>query len=167
MPTVPASYAPLIDDYMDRTGQIKKPVARGAAVPGKRGKQTEFLPWPAVVPVPPSSNNIFCTIRGGKRVKSSRYKKWLNAALPILAKYRQPLTYPVELVFVCREPIQSKRDVDNLTKALADAVVMAGVIHDDNVKHVRKVSIEYAPDEAGGGVAIWIVDTKSDLLDNL
>ncbi len=129
--------------------------AQNAARP-KKGTQTVYRSWPAVVPVPPSSNNMFVNVRGTGRVKSKEYTKWLGIAIDVLKPWRQPLTYPVSLVFVIREPLRANSDATNRIKAVEDALVSAGVIQNDNVKHVSKVSIEYAPGEHGGGVAIWV-----------
>lgn len=111
--------------------------------------------WPCVVELPPSTNNLFIN-RGRKRVKSPNYRKWISRVLNTMRPYAQPVTYPVSITFIVREKMNSQSDISNRIKATEDAMRTAGIIHNDNVKHVTDVRIQYRPVEGGRGVEIWV-----------
>lgn len=126
----------------------------------KREGVVESLPWPAVVPMPPSLSRLFTNLhRKGKptiRTKTPEYRKWVETVVPMLRPYARPLSYPVTVEYVVRDKMHGGSDIGNLTKALTDALVKAGVLHNDSVKYLRKESIEYAP--GGVGVAITVLE---------
>jgi Holliday junction resolvase RusA-like endonuclease len=99
-----------------------------------------------VLPVPPSTNNLFVNGKRG-RYKSQRYKEW-----EIEADYwfRQQScdvvigAYIVEITL----PEMIRGDIDNRSKALIDFLVAKGLTPDD--KHMWKVSIERNPNVPPG-----------------
>lgn len=117
---------------------------------------TEPPPWPAVMPMPPSTNNLFKNAGKHGRIKTPAYKEWLAVVVPLLRPWARELNYPVELEFVIREKMSVQADVSNRIKAAEDALVLAGVIKGDSRKYVRKVSIEYLP--GGTGVSVSVRD---------
>lgn len=111
----------------------------------------------AEVPVPPSVNNLFVT-RGARRFKSPEYRAWLLAAVPVLANLRKPGRLPAEIRVTVFGPINAARDLDNLLKPIGDALVAAGVIPGDSVKHVGRWTVERKPDSvAPAAVAVVAV----------
>ncbi len=99
-----------------------------------------------VVPVPlcPSTNELFLAT-GKRRVKSPQYRKWLEQAMRALVYLAPPEAYPCRAELVVRGKINQSRDIDNLIKPVLDACVKAGVIEDDNARHVGRVDIRYEP----------------------
>lgn len=130
------------------------PLAKGKKKPGKRPTVREYPAWPCVVELPPSTNHLYPGRM--RRFKSKEYKAWIERVLPVLRGHAQPLTYPVAITFVVRERMNSQADISNRIKATEDLMKTAGVIHNDNVKHVTDVRIQYRPVDGGRGVEIWV-----------
>ncbi len=112
-----------------------------------------------VVPVPPSTNNLFVNA-GKRRVTSSKYQDWQNVAIPILRALSPPTQYPVGIVLTVEEKVRSSRDIDNFVKPILDAIVKAELIVNDNVKHVAEVTIRYRPSDLGAGVRVEFTTPK-------
>ena len=149
MPTIPAAFGPLIDQYMRETGQ-----SGDTPKAGKLAKCAVYLPWPAVIPMPPSVNSMYRNAGKKGRVKSPSYKFWLDKAVPLLRKWSRPLTYPVAIEIVIHEKMSARSDIDNRCKAVLDAMVAAGVLHDDGRKYVDRLSVRYAGDSTGVSVSV-------------
>jgi Holliday junction resolvase RusA-like endonuclease len=95
-----------------------------------------------VLPVPPSTNNLFVNGRRG-RFKSQHYRDWLDEAGFYLMQqtYQKGLiTGPYEMEI--RVPMNCRADITNLMKAPEDCLVSIGVLPDD--KHCRRATIERA-----------------------
>ena len=96
------------------------------------------------LPFPVSVNGMFLNMRGKGRVKSPAYRAWielaghqLNTQRPIKFEGRVDISIDLD---------ESRRgDADNRFKPVADLLVSHGVIKDDSKKHVRRVSIGWAP----------------------
>lgn len=99
----------------------------------------------AEVPVPPSVNNLFRSA-GKFRVKTGKYKKWLALSLPLLAAIRPATKFPVAIVVRVRGKLNVQRDLDNLLKPIGDALVEAGVLPADDVRHVTAWVVSYVSD---------------------
>lgn len=106
--------------------------------------------------LPPSANNLHRHFeRGGKiiRVKTSRYARWRKDAAWELAAQR-PLKFdgPYRLEIAVQRDWGTKRarDIDNIIKPVSDALVAAGVIHDDSL--AESVFAEWRDDCDG----LWI-----------
>lgn len=112
------------------------------------------------VPVPPSTNGLFATIPGGKRVKSKEYGRWLKTAVPLLRLLARPAAYPVTALLTVECKLNAQRDLDNIIKPLIDACKKAGVIADDNVTLIDEVRITYRPSRLGDGVRIQFVPSE-------
>lgn len=98
------------------------------------------------IPHPPSTNNLFVS-RGTRRFKSQVYRDWLALAVPIASRLKGPQKYPCRVeVVICGE-VNEARDCDNFIKGCLDCLVSAGVLKNDNLRHVRGVSIEYRPQD--------------------
>lgn len=94
---------------------------------------------------PISLNNAYKNVRGRGRVKTKEYEAWhLGAAMELrgqfLSKGRPTFEGPYSLdIRVGRK--QTKADVDNLIKPIADALVKAGMTPDD--RKMTGVNIKY------------------------
>lgn len=134
----------------ERLGLLESP-----AVTGPRPETTQQVPGNSrVVPIPPSTNHLFATVRG-KRIKSKKYKAWIEEALYALHGWRWKGAYPVAIELTIREKVNALRDADNFLKPTLDALVAAGVIQNDSLKYVCRVVVQYAP-LSGDGVKIEI-----------
>lgn len=91
------------------------------------------------IPSPPSVNNLYANIPGRGRIKSERYKAWLNAAgWAVSPRPAAPMSGPVAVEIV----LGSRRlDIDNGSKACLDLLVKMAVIADDKQVidlHIRR-----------------------------
>ena len=91
--------------------------------------------------VPPSLNNAFKNVRAG-RVATLHYKLWRESArIELMQQPQWHVAGPVEVdIYICRD--QTRADLDNLTKALLDLLVVAGRISDD--RHVLKITTQFS-----------------------
>ena len=84
------------------------------------------------IPLPPSLNNIFFTAKHGRRVKTTAYKNWRDAAaLLIKTKCRMVFQGDVIARVVVERPNKAS-DLDNRLKPIFDAIQCAGVLKNDN-----------------------------------
>lgn len=98
------------------------------------------------IPLPPSVNALFANVQGRGRIKTDRYKTWLNAAgWDVLQQRQQPIKGDVTLEILAGRPDRRRRDVSNLIKAAEDLLVRHGLIEDDS--KVMSLSIAWAPIE--------------------
>lgn len=99
-----------------------------------------------VLPLPPSSNNMFVNVPGRGRVPSAKYTKWKRQAAQSL-KNLGKVTPPVEVRIIIRPGKFWRRnsDIANREKAVTDALVAAKVIEDDHCLIVQRISVEYRP----------------------
>jgi Holliday junction resolvase RusA-like endonuclease len=107
--------------------------SRDAGAPAGPGEATSCAePGPAHfsldLPIPPSANNLFPG--QVKRVKSTEYKAWLDAAgWEIKAQKPQPVTGPYSLRLMLPHAMQG--DVSNRLKATEDLLVKHALTADD------------------------------------
>lgn len=94
-----------------------------------------------VLPVPPSTNNLFVNSKRG-RFKSQRYKDWEDEADGCLYQQKHGVVVGKYIVEISL-PEMMRGDIDNRIKGLVDFLVGKGITPDD--KHMRKVSIERDP----------------------
>lgn len=107
------------------------------------------------LPAPPSTNNLFLTLRGGRRrVIAPKYRAWRVEADECLAKHEPIVTIndPVSIELLLDE--RNRMDLDNTLKAPIDALVRAGVIPTDKPKHVRRIAV--AMGAAAGGCIVSV-----------
>lgn len=103
---------------------------------------------------PPSVNNLFATVRGGRRIKSKAYQAWLTAAGWEIRARCIPLTAgPVSVDYQVERPKdRRRRDVENYCKALSDLIVACQVIEDDSL--IERVTIGWADGVQGVRVTV-------------
>jgi crossover junction endodeoxyribonuclease RusA len=78
----------------------------------------------------------------GRLIASPKYRQWCDdAATSILAQRRgfAVIPPPYVLRIDVRPPDRRRRDIDNLVKPVADALVRAGIIEDDSLVDVLSV----------------------------
>lgn len=85
------------------------------------------------LPLPPSVNGLYANVPGKGRVKSARYRTWLNAAGWCLKEGRPKKVKGEYVLWLwCERPDERKRDLFNLVKAVEDLLVEHGVVEDDS-----------------------------------
>lgn len=85
-----------------------------------------------VLPFPPSLNAAYSNVPKIGRVKTKRYKDWLNKAPPLDERVNGKCTISYEIY----QPDARSRDGNNLLKVVLDYIVSQGVIEDDNMNIV-------------------------------
>lgn len=102
------------------------------------------------LPVPPSVNNLYVNRKadggdGYGRPKSVAYREWIKTAgAQLLAQKPQPMISPV-VMDIRVGHVNPARDLTNMPKAAEDLLVAHQIIAQDNVMHVRRVTIDYTP----------------------
>jgi crossover junction endodeoxyribonuclease RusA len=118
------------------------------------GRRLEVkLPWPPSV-------NHYWKARGGRRFISPTAKAWLDEAILLLRATRVRFDGPVRVSMFLSPPDRRRRDGDNLEKAVMDALVKAGVIQDDSLRHVPEARRELVGD--CGGYVLLVVEEMGD-----
>lgn len=106
------------------------------------------------LPSPPSTNTLFRNVPGKGRVKTERYKTWLRAASnEAMAQPRFKIagSYVLDIT-VMRRNVRS--DLDNVCKALSDALVAWEYVEDD--RHMAELHVRWGNVE-GAEIRIWPV----------
>lgn len=108
------------------------------------------------LPAPPSTNNLFVNVRGRGRVRSAEYIRWIRDAGIILSATRAGKRFAVVTpctILIRVGKCNEARDLSNFLKPAEDLIVKCGVIPNDNVKHVKRASVEEAFGEVPDG---WV-----------
>src|SRR5262245_20194452 len=82
------------------------------------------------LPVPPSLNNAYLNVGGRGRIKSAKYRSWLNAAAWTIKAQRPGCCgsgFTVDIIL----PRRTRGDCDNRIKPCLDALVAGGAVRDD------------------------------------
>ena len=140
--------------------KIEEALASGMAVASGRPKYALDAHARVVVPMPPSTNNLFFS-SGKKRHKGKAYRLWQEKAIPLLAALPTPTDWPVELriLLLPGRKWKMNSDVTNRIKALEDGMVKAGVLLNDSCAYVAGVRVGLAKDRGEGDclAAVWMV----------
>ena len=108
----------------------------------------------ALIPVPPSVNNLFLNRakskngKGGGRIRTVEYEAWRVEAVIRMSIDLVPVTsYPVQVILwiLAGKDFRRSRDVANCEKAATDALVEAKIIKGDSVVHVWDADQRYRP----------------------
>lgn len=103
------------------------------------------------IPIPPSLNNIFATVRG-RRIKTSAYKAWrAEAGYKILAQRPQKHSGDV-VVNIQIGPRIKNADIDNRIKPVLDVLTETRIISDD--ARVKGVSAAWNDNVQGCEVVV-------------
>lgn len=90
--------------------------------------------------VPPSTNNLYTNVPRKGRVKTERYRTWLQAVGWDMKRYHnQRWMEPVYLTIVIGK-LRANADVSNRVKAVEDLLVAHNIIPDDTIQWVKGVN---------------------------
>lgn len=103
-----------------------------------------------ILPVPPSGNLLYRTIRVRgqiRHVRSKAWKDWLKTVKPdvdtaVATGHLPVLNRHISAVYIVAN-VNHRRDIDNLNKPVLDALTECGVIDDDrwcNRCHVDRIT---------------------------
>jgi crossover junction endodeoxyribonuclease RusA len=101
-----------------------------------------------ILPMPPSVNSLWRT-SGNKVYKSKKYKDWWAHAIWALASQgsAKKITGRYKLSLYFKRPDNRRRDLDNLFKAVSDALQAAGIVTDDcNCSWLEAQWVEEGPE---------------------
>jgi len=106
------------------------------------------LPWP------PSVNHYWRRV-GNRTLISKEGRLFRKRVLANLStQHIEPMTGTLAVRVVAHPPDRRRRDLDNITKSLLDALEHGGVYEDDN--QIDRLSIERASVVKGGAVIVEI-----------
>lgn len=133
--------------------------------PGYANHQEHDVTTEFDLPYPPSANHTWRVVRGQNRVVLSKAARNFRARVyaRLLAAGAKPVSGPVALVIYVHAPDARKRDIDNLLKALLDALQHAGLFADDY--QVARLTIERGEIVAGGLVRVGIRTMYQEIKD--
>jgi crossover junction endodeoxyribonuclease RusA len=101
------------------------------------------------IPYPPSANRLWRAVKG-RNIKSQAYRQWMaEAVLTIRAQRPRGIAGRYHLRVAASAPDRRHRDIDNLSKALSDALVQSGVIGDDHA--AKSIFLEWTDTVVKGG----------------
>ena len=114
------------------------------------------------LPLPPPLSACFTNALGPGRVKTARYRAWIQEAL-LTAQVQiartmpsvhgvVPMTFDVRADYQFGKPDKRRADVANLEKAVSDLLVRAGILADDS--QIVDLRLRWA-DVDGCVVTIW------------
>lgn len=114
------------------------------------------------LPVPPSVNKIWRVVRIRNKARitlSAAYRDWRDVAVLLLRTGLDRVkVYPVavRVVVVPGKGWRNGRDIDNLLKAVLDALVKAERIADDDGEHVTRCSVEFGAGEPEACIRVTV-----------
>lgn len=111
------------------------------------------------LPFPPSLNNLFAHGRVGNRIRrfpTRTYKAWRQEAVLRINVTRPKVRFngPVGCTIDLVPPNNRRRDADNFSKGILDALTEAGVLHDDSQVKEISVTMHAAGDTPGATVRL-------------
>lgn len=112
------------------------------------------------IPVPPSANSVTGHGRG-RHYRSHEYAAWLRAAAAAIRMSQGAEVAPPAVVHIRVGRIRANRDIDNLVKPVLDVLREAGVLADDDTRHVREVRVWLDETAVPPGCATVTVQTQT------
>lgn len=112
-----------------------------------------------VFPFPPSVNNYWRHVVIGRSVRvliSREGREFRDKAVAAVGRVDERLTGKVEVIMRLCPPNRIRRDVDNYSKAVLDALTHAGVWVDDN--QVDRIIVDRGPVVSGGRADVVVRD---------
>lgn len=113
------------------------------------------------LPYPPSVNRIWRQ-HAGRTLLSREGRDYRAMVAQKLSKSginrpAYPLTGRIEITVDIFPPDRRRRDIDNVQKALFDAMQHAGLYEDDS--QIDRITLNRRNPVAGGSVTIWLTET--------
>ncbi len=111
------------------------------------------------LPYPPSVNHYWRRV-GARTLISKEGRRFRQRVLAILAtRCVKPMTGSLTVRISAHPPDRRRRDLDNITKALLDALEHGGIYEDDS--QIDRLAIERAPVIPGGKVVVRISEAEA------
>jgi crossover junction endodeoxyribonuclease RusA len=115
------------------------------------------LPWP------PSINDYYGTTPAGGKYIKAKGRKFREIVIECLREYmakREPLTTKLQVWIEAHVPDKRRRDLDNIKKALLDALTHAGVYQDDCL--IDDLRVVRAGVAKGGFVRVFVGEIQDE-----
>ena len=115
------------------------------------------------LPVPPSANHLWRVV-SRRVVRSRRYAAWRDGAVILLRTQLPRVTrYPVAVRVTIHggRGWRVDRDLDNVLKAVLDALVASERLADDSTQYVQSVRLDYHPPAGTTAVATCLVSVEA------
>jgi Holliday junction resolvase RusA-like endonuclease len=107
-----------------------------------------------IITIPPSVNRAWVNVPGKGRARSAEYNRWReDAGWTIRAARIAKITGHVAIRIRAGVPAR-RRDLDNITKPILDALTAFGVIEDDGLAH--RITSEWSAGVESGLVEVEI-----------
>lgn len=108
------------------------------------------------IPLPPSVNALYANVAGRGRVKTARYRTWINAAgWDVSAQRPEPVPGHIAVTYRIPWPTDKRRrDIGNLEKAISDLLVKHQLIDDDSKIVDLRIAYGVANNEGKAEVTI-------------
>ena len=104
------------------------------------------------LPYPPSVNHYWRRV-GARTLISRGGRAFRQSVCAILAaRGIQPMDGPLEVLIDVYPPDRRRRDIDNLQKALLDALAHGGAYHDDS--QIARLTVQRRDVVSGGKVGV-------------
>lgn len=99
----------------------------------------------AIIPLPPSANNLFLTLKNGRRAKTVQYKDWQRIACEVILTAYNVAGNPrvpkkTKMRLSVRAGASYRRDISNIVKPIEDLLVAVLPLPDDRYNDVVEVS---------------------------
>ena len=100
-----------------------------------------------LLPVPPSTNNLFWNVPGKGRVCTTKYNDWKREAMLMIMQQRVGRVSGRIKILIEINNVHQRRDLDNFAKPTQDILAdkRINVIDGDSGKYVRELTIRWAP----------------------
>lgn len=106
------------------------------------------------LPFPPSLNHYYRHLRTGRTLISEEGRNYRQTIIGLVKPLGHGFTGRLAVTLTCYMPDRRRRDLDNLTKCLNDALTHAGLWGDDS--QIDDLRIIRAPVVKGGKVLVTV-----------
>lgn len=117
----------------------------------------------ALLPYPPSVNDYWRNAKNGKHKYIKKEGKIFREQVGLILRKFKPVKGQVKLKVLLAMPDNRVRDIDNILKALLDAINHANKIDDDESRILHNLTVERVGNVSGGGVIIKIEPKVKDV----